>query len=754
VKIKHYFDIHHSLISRVVFWTVLASLLVFLISFGGAMFFAQKNISRQADEKVNICLDIAVSSLDDELKGVEDAARKTVEYLKFNFPENNDEVYTFLESLTLSNTFVQGVVMAFETSPSHPDGYAPYIMEQEGRYILRDLSKTQPDYSQNPWYLNAVKQNKGNWNKALVEINGTKIISYSCPFYSSEEEFMGVLALDVNVEDIREQIGLLKPYANSSFYVLDEDRNILIQSENPEMEGKHLEDKNEDMRLYYAPTKYGKLTVAVELPVADILAPVKNIRRSLIVLSLLGILALALTIVIVLRRQMGSVVKFTQAARSIAAGNFNTPIPETKDPNELQRLGKALDEMQTSLRTYMADLAATQQEKGKIENEIHIASGIQKAMLPKIYPPYPDRDDLDIYGILLPAREVGGDLYDFFIRDEKLYFCIGDVSGKGVPASLVMAVTRSLIRIVSMRESSPGSIMRTINDSMTDMNETAMFVTLFIGVLDLASGKLAYCNGGHNAPLLSARGEVRMLDVVANLPVGILDGKTFVEQQTQLDPGDMVFLYTDGLTESEDSAHRLFGDDAMIDTVKASEKNNARRTIDEMVAKVRLHADGAEQSDDLTMLAVRYMGPQHEQRFVKELKLRNRLSETASLEPFVEELGTEFKMEKSEVMRLNLALEEVVVNIISYAYPPDTDGEISLVASGTDDCLKLVISDAGRPFDPTKQADPDITLDADDRQIGGLGIYLVRNIVDTMFYERVDRHNVLTLRKYKNNAIS
>ena len=254
----------------------------------------------------------------------------------------------------------------------------------------------------------------------------------------------------------------------------------------------------------------------------------------------------------------------------------------------------------------MEQLQATTAQKASIESELKIAHDIQMSMLPKTFPPFPERQDIDVFGKLTPARAVGGDLFDFYIRDEKLLFCIGDVSGKGVPASLLMAVTRSLFRNISSYTSEPNQIVIALNSVMAEDNETSMFVTLFVGVLDLASHELRYCNAGHDAPLLIGH-DVRPLPCDANLPVGVMSGWEFTQQTTTIAPGTIIFLFTDGLNEAENADHDQFGDNRILSVAHAIAAEGCCRpdeVIDRMGAYVHNFVADAEQSDDLTMLAV------------------------------------------------------------------------------------------------------------------------------------------------------
>jgi sigma-B regulation protein RsbU (phosphoserine phosphatase) len=293
----------------------------------------------------------------------------------------------------------------------------------------------------------------------------------------------------------------------------------------------------------------------------------------------------------------------------VAKGNFSAPLPVIKHHDEICQLRDSFESMQHSLTHYVDELKSTTASKAAIENELKVAHDIQMSMLPKTFPPYPERDDIDIYGFLKPAKDVGGDLFDFYIHNEKLFFCIGDVSGKGVPASLVMAVTRSLFRNISAHTAEPEQIAYTLNEALADGNETAMFVTAFIGVLDLETGLMRYCNAGHNNPLIIGK-EVCMLDCDANLPLGVMDGVTFEKQEMVVEPQTTIFLYTDGLNEAEDIRHDQFEIERVMDLATSLVKEGQDQPttiIQKMTEAVHVFVGEAEQSDDLTMLAIKYL---------------------------------------------------------------------------------------------------------------------------------------------------
>ena len=394
-------------------------------------------------------------------------------------------------------------------------------------------------------------------------------------------------------------------------------------------------------------------------------------------------------------------------------------------------------------------LSTAAAQKASIERELLIASHIQMGMLPKDFPTREDCDDVQIYASLTPAKAVGGDLFDFYFRDEKLFFCIGDVSGKGVPASLFMAVTRAVFRTVSARESMPDRIMRAMNKTIADMNNNNMFVTLFVGVLDLPTGRLYYCNAGHDAPLLVGSG-VGKLACDSNIPVGVMPSWKYTLQESQIFTGTTIFLYTDGLTEAMNSAKEQFLMERVNEVATqalAERQQEPRQLIGLMTSAVQRFVGDAEQSDDLTMMAIQYIREQRDVLLRRSIVLANDTQEVPRLNDFVAEVCEAVGFTAEECMQMTLALEEAVVNVMSYAYPPGMKGDVTVEAVSNDLRLKFTITDSGKPFDPTVQAAVDTTLPARERRIGGLGIHIVRQLMDSINYERVDNYNVLTLRK-------
>jgi serine phosphatase RsbU (regulator of sigma subunit) len=250
-------------------------------------------------------------------------------------------------------------------------------------------------------------------------------------------------------------------------------------------------------------------------------------------------------------------------------------------------------------------------EKDLMNQELGIANRIQTSMLP---PPMPANEFVDVVGSQVPARQVGGDFYDYFIRDGKLFFNIGDVCGKGIPAALVMSMTQAVFRTVASKENDPARIVQDMNAIASRGNTTGMFATLFVGVIDLATGILSYSNAGHEKPIIVTGRKMRYLDAVANIPIGIDEDKQYKNQETTIAPGDVILLYTDGLTEAMNAGEELFGLTRVENAVCSGKSSgngevsssfeSSQQLLDTMTHAVSEFVNGAEQSDDLTMLVI------------------------------------------------------------------------------------------------------------------------------------------------------
>ena len=644
---------YHSFSSRIT-WRVLLVLMV-MMSFIALMVFSLtmwgmisqsrehfKDILDLTDERVQTMLTAVEVSTVNNLDAVEDCLAKS------------GDVFDAMEKELRLNPHIVGCASAF--IPDYfPDKhwFEPYVARREGGVIERlQIGSESHDYFKSPWYNTALACTDGYWSDPYYDEAGARelLCTFSRPIHGPDGRIVGVYGADVSLEWLTAQLRDIDEKANGggttsdlrkrpySFiigrngeYIAHPDPQRTLYKRFADFAPKDASPKDTsyahinaemlaarsgygitnvdglDSFVLYAPIEGAGWSVAVVVPMENVYAPGLILALMVLFVIILGVIILFAVTHYTVRRITKPLVHLARSAGEIAKGKFDTPLPEIRHNDEVRQLRDSFADMETSLSEYVRQLTDTTAQKASIESELSVARGIQMSMVPKEFPPYPDRTDIDVYASLTPAKAVGGDFYDFFLRDDRLFFCIGDVSGKGIPAALVMTMIATHFRSLASSEDSPARIADSINKSVESHNDSMMFVTLFIGVLDLASGVMKFCNAGHNAPALTGRG-VGFLKVEPNVPVGVMPDWQYSEQQVQVHPGSTIFLYTDGLTEAENPEHTLFGEDRLTGTLEETADTRPVTLIDAMKEAVDRFVGDAEQADDLTMLAIRFTG--------------------------------------------------------------------------------------------------------------------------------------------------
>ena len=672
------------------FWILLVAAVVLEATACLQYFYSRAAIDHEAVDRARAELRAAELEINAATVELEAAAKMLTNMAELSLPYP-DGIFTCTSTLleTLDNVESAGVAFVPDYYPSKGRWYevcSSRIIEGDStRIYTRQIGGAHHDYFQSEWFNNGLTIDSAWWSEPYLDDAGAQkmVVSCSHPVRDKAGNIVAVVCIDLSLSKLHRVSEYLQIYKDSYFSIRSSSgMDIVARPDTTPGRKYRIFDEEIDSTGWH---------LSIIIP-EDVLYA--DLRRVGLIVTILMLLGLALLVFIM-----------------IFAGR------------NLQNL---MD-------------VSTQRER--MMSELEIAKAIQKAMLPKVFPPFADRSDLNIYGMVRPAKEIGGDLYDFYVRHDKLFFCVGDVSGKGIPASLVMATIRSLFRSITAHVERAHEVLIQMNDTLAEQNEQNMFVTLFVGILDLKTGELSYCNAGHNAPLIirGEKAEVHTMDVHPNLPVGIMPGFEFAEQKLQLAYGDTLFLYTDGLTEAENIRHEQFGEDRMEKGLHSCLALRPREIVDTMDAQVAAFVGDAEQSDDLTLMAVRYQKP--------AIIMRNDIQQIPTLAEWVDELGIPMELN----MPINLALEEAVSNVMLYAYPGRNDGKVFVEFAKAKDeqgeKLIFTISDSGIPFDPTAKPEADITLSAEDRAIGGLGIHLVRKLMDEIRYERQDEKNILTLVK-------
>ena len=776
--------IRRKLSVRVSLWVVFFAAIIFNVALGFLFYQSREAVRQEAISRATTILDKTSLRVEGILNRVEVASNMT-KWLVERHPDKADSMFVYSRGMLLNNPDFYNCSIAFE----------PYYFKDKGRYFsaytkhigdsLRTIQGGSDHYQYffADWYLMSQLLGKPCWTEPYIDLDvatntSEMVTSYCQTIQDKQGQVIGVINTSLSITWLSQTISAVKPYPNSysimigrggTYFVHPDTTKITRQTiftqtlEQPDTaltalgyamqrgeEGmKQMNINGKDSYVFYKPLGQTGCSMAIVCPESDIFGGFDRLRNSVRAIVLVGLLLMLYLFIRIITRELQPLRRLAHEAETIASGQFEAELPDFKRVDEIGQLTQSFGNMQQSLVKYIDELKSTTAQKASIESDLRIASDIQMGMLPEKFPTREDRDDVQLYASLTPAKEVGGDLFDFYFRDEKLFFCIGDVSGKGVPASLFMAVTRSTFRTVSAHEPMPDRIVMTMNKTIADMNKTHMFVTLFVGVLDLPTGRLYYCNAGHDAPLLVGVG-VGELPCDANIPVGFMPSWKYSLQEAQIFTGTTILLFTDGLTEAMNADYVQFQMERVNDVAfqaLSHGQQEPRQLIARMTDAVHEFVGDAEQSDDLTMMAIQYIRQQSNVKMRKSLVLPCDLQEVPRLNAFVEEVCQSVGFDEITSMDIKVAVEEAVVNVMKYAYPPGQQRDVTIEAASNELRLKFTIIDCGKPFDPTVQSEVDTTLSANERKIGGLGIHIIRQNMDSINYERIDNLNVLTLRK-------
>ncbi|WP_319521597.1 SpoIIE family protein phosphatase [uncultured Desulfosarcina sp.] len=409
-------------------------------------------------------------------------------------------------------------------------------------------------------------------------------------------------------------------------------------------------------------------------------------------------------------------------------------------------LGNVFLRRQVKLQTEA--LKVTIAEKEKIESELSVAREIQSQLVPAEFPAFSNRKEFDIYASLEPAREVGGDFYDcFFIDGNHLCLVIGDVSGKGMPAALFMAMTKTMIKSAARLLAEPEYILADVNREISRNNPSLTFVTVFLGVLNLSSGELTYSCAGHNPPLFIGRKGNSVLLGDAQCPaIGFDDTFQYRQAVVKMQHGESLLLYTDGVTEAQNSQDHLFTQESLMNTVSLTAGLSPKQRVVAIVSRIREFTGERPLDDDLTLLSLTYFSPHHIDYSGKTIVLRNDIHEMSRIIEAITQVAESAACPRVVVHDVTLAIEEVFSNIVFYGFGDDLDHNITLELFIEDNALILILQDGGIPFNPLNvQANREKPLEERDK--GGMGIMLAKNLMDRIEYRRDQGKNILRLEK-------
>ena len=547
--------------------------------------------------------------------------------------DDPDKLYDHLERIVRNNPYIVSCRLLFVPDYYSEKGrfFVPFATrDTAGVVSVMRIDSVYHDYSEEDWYVKRMESDSADWVDPYIEaplltphMAPRQLVTHAIPIHNREGQPVAVLCSDLSLEDMRNDM-LQKVKQGKKHHEQNEEHpsySCVI-----DCHGRYVLHPDKDRMLkdtldvdvtfrgregtlsaiidgvpswvFYRNIRHVEWTVMMVVPEDLIQRHGRMLNATILLAMLIGLAAIYLFCRQQIKKVTSPLHRFARSAEEVAKGNFNAPLPDIRDDDEIRMLRDSFGNMQRSLSQYIEELKTTTAQKSAIESELSIARDIQNSMVPSAFP---NREGLEVYASMTPAKAVGGDLYDFFLRDNSLYFCIGDVAGKGVPAALVMTTVCGAFRLLSESESEPVRIVSRMNDMMIRKNSMTVFVTFFAGLLDLDTGHLRYCNAGHKAPLVDGQ----PLPMHHNLPIGAMPDWEFEAEETDLAPGSTLFLYTDGLDEAEDVRHQMFGKKRIYEVVQTTSPEPLT-LIKQMSQAVADFVGDTEQSDDLTMLAIQW----------------------------------------------------------------------------------------------------------------------------------------------------
>ena len=636
---KHLSKVSRSLSARLSLYIILIVAILFCSCFLFVAVQSKKYIKKEAEDNANLLLNSTILKIEKVLEEVQ-VATNNMAWIVQEHISDSAYMYNITRQLVACNKTITGSAIAFE--PNYYSGvhyYSPFSFKEKGDIKSIQLGNENYDYHYYDWYQIPKLLKHSYWAEPYFDEGGNNqiISTYSVPLLDKNGNVFAILTADVALVWLTDELNSIKPYKNSynfmigkgGTYISNPDTSKILNetvfitawnmkdSANIIKAGLNMKNgktgkleftNNNGDRSFavYTPLENG-WSLGIVCPYKDVFANVNKINIIFIIVAICGLLLLFFACKYFIKSQVRPLEDFDYSAQEIAKGNFHAVLPNIKTNDEMRHLRDSFESMQHSLDNYIEDLKQTTAAKERMESELNVARSIQMGMIPKIFPPFPERNDIELYAIMKPAKEVGGDLYDYFINDEKLIFIIGDVSGKGIPASLVMSITVSLFRYIARQTRDTANIVSSISTLLSEKNDTCMFVTTFVGILELKTGKLTFCNGGHNAPIvISPDGKsVNFMTVNSNIAAGLIPNYKFKHEEITFEKGTTLLFYTDGLTEAENKDKKLYGEQHLLNELKAIGNQKPQILIEKIIESVHQHVQDEQQSDDLTMMSIR-----------------------------------------------------------------------------------------------------------------------------------------------------
>lgn len=767
------------------FFILASCTIIFIFIFSYNYLFAYRIITQGIRENARNLTQLTVNKIETVLLPMQKVPENIAYSLEY-YSYDKQGMFNLLRSVIENNSEIYGSTIAFEPYAFDKEAlyFAPYYYKSQGEIKFRYLGGDDYKYFEWDWYRIPKELKHAVWTEPYYDEGGGDIImsTYSVPFYrkiDDKKQFMGVITADVSLswlEDIMSSIkigktgygflisrkGMFVTYPSKDFIMHktifdllgagNKIANGMIKGESGFVPTRGFLNSRKCW-LAYTPLSSSGWSLGIVFPQDELMAGIGELNHMVFTIGIAGFLFLLVVIILLTRSITKPLRSLAQTTQDIAKGNLEFVLPEVKSRDEVGRLTDSFIYMRGALKKYIKELTETVASKERMESELSIAHDIQMSIVPRVFPAFQDRKEFDVYAILAPAKEVGGDFYDFFlIDDDHLCFVIADVSDKGVPAALFMAMTKSLIKAMAGMAGEPDKILAGANRQICQENELGMFITIFCGVLNLKTGELRFANAGHNPPLV-IRGinDAEFLTGAKAGPIGIDQDKHFKQEKITLHPEDAIYLYTDGVTEAFNEMEEQFSEERLKKDVLNYAQGSVEELVEATLDEVRSFSGAKGQLDDITIMALKFFARTREDvPRVKEglmVVLKNEIPEIQRLKNICVDFGKKHRLKTEAIGEICLILEEAVSNIIYYGYDDHKRHRITVRFFLENEELVIKITDDASAFNPLEFKEPDMDKPFGQREIGGFGIHLMRRLSDKAEYKRERNKNILTIRK-------
>jgi sigma-B regulation protein RsbU (phosphoserine phosphatase) len=776
-----------SLAAKLTLALVGASLAVFLLMLVDIHHWTRNMLREHIQREGDALIDAAAARIDAALLRVEEAPRRLALSLAAGLPSRDALERDLCANVAAGGKTVFGSAAAFE--PGAFEGrkaFSPYCYREGEELRVKNLGEGGYDYPRHDWYRLPRERGAPLWSEPYFDEGGGGVLmaTYSVPISDAHGRTLGIATADVALEWLQVLLRGIKVGRSGYAFLVSRAGDIVthpdarlamkanlaalaVDRNDPGLRrlaasmaaGKSGGEStrsltDDDSFVVFRPLGASGWNLAVVFPESETLADIAALQRRLWLTGLAGASLIAMVVVLVSRRITRPLAQLTRAAQAVAGGRLDTPLPPAKHRDEVGRLTASFAEMQTALSQYIDTVKQSAAAEERLESELRVARQIQMSLLPKAADLSSARLGCDVFGLLDPARAVGGDLYDVVLRRSgEVCFVIGDVSDKGIPAALFMAMTDIHFEAAARELADPEAVLARINDALVVENAANMFVTLVCAVLDTRSGSLSLASGGHTrSVLLPAGAPPRFLEGEPGTVVGVVPGLAFHRHKLRLEAGDSLVLYTDGVTEAHDRHKELFGEERLLAHLSANRGDDPRSVAHGIREAVRAFAGDEPQFDDIAILVVRRVaGPAVVPDSAgARFQIEARLEELPRCREWMDSWCGDNSIGEEARQDLDLALDEVLSNVIQHGYGAGGIGRISLRLSLADDSVRLEISDRAPAFDPTDAPTPGASC-ADGA--GGLGLHLVRRLMDRVEYVRENGENRLVLERRREGPV-